>query len=465
MRGSAYRLPILLYLADLAIVLGSLTFADMLRHQLHFGTDIAPGTVFLSPVLYVVMAGLWTLFGWASQLYDARKVAYDWRGFKRILVAEFLCLVFFSAVLFLLKYQHFSRIIILYFCVLSLVSLSAYRLLLIWVWKRLTAMGYGVSNALIVGADKTAQDIARAIKQQPFSQLNVVGYVDETGSGAKPLVGRPDEITTLVDKMHIDEVIIALPPERRSETIEIVRKLQWSPVRLKLLPDFIEMASIRATAIELGGLPLVCLREPLIGGFEELIKRIMDIIISATALILGSPLMLLTALSIKLDSPGPVIYKHERIGENGKRFQLYKFRSMVSNADELLHRFIDVDKLEQPAFKIKGDPRVTRTGRIIRRLCLDELPQLWNVLKGEMSLVGPRPEITEMVKKYNSWQLKRLAVKPGLTGPMQVSGSGDLSLNERVKLELDYIENYSLWEDIKILTKTAKAVISGNGIY
>ena len=465
MRMGEHRLPIILYLADLAAVLGSLALADLLRHNLPFGTEIAPGTVFLSPALYLAMAVLWTIFGWSSQLYDSKKAVYGWRGLKRVFITELLCLVFFGAVLFFFKYQHFSRILVLYFCVLSFASLLAYRLLFYWVWDRLRTLGYGVRNVLIVGSDKKVDEVAQAIGRQPLSRVRVVGFVDDIESEDRPVIGRPSEIIALVDKMHIDEVIIALPPERRNETIDLVCKLQWSPVRIKLLPDFLEMAAIRASAVDLGGLPLICLREPVIGGFEELIKRAMDILISAVALVLSGPLMLLTALLIRLDSPGPIIYKHERIGENGKPFKLFKFRSMVSNADELLPELIDIDKLEQPAFKIKGDPRVTRVGRIIRRLCLDELPQLWNVLKGEMSLVGPRPEITEMVKKYNSWQLKRLAVKPGLTGPMQVNGSGDLPLNERVKLELAYIENYSIWEDIKILTKTAVAVISGNGIY
>ncbi|MFC1971629.1 exopolysaccharide biosynthesis polyprenyl glycosylphosphotransferase, partial [Chloroflexota bacterium] len=231
------------------------------------------------------------------------------------------------------------------------------------------------------------------------------------------------------------------------------------------VPDFLEMAAIRATTVDLGGLPLICLREPVIGDFDRLIKRMIDIAVSTVALLLSGPLMVLIAFAIKLDSPGSAIYRHERIGENGKSFQLLKFRSMLSNADEMLPQLIDVDKLEQPALKIRGDPRVTKVGRVIRRLCLDELPQLFNVLKGEMSLVGPRPEITDMVKRYNSWQLKRLAVKPGMTGPMQVNGSGDLSLNERVNLELAYIDNYSLWEDVKIMTKTAGVVISGKGIY
>ncbi|MFC1929559.1 sugar transferase [Chloroflexota bacterium] len=465
MRGGEHKLPIVLYLTDLVIMLGSLALADFLRYRLPFGTEIPPGTAFLSPALFLTTAILWTLFGWSSQLYDNRRVAWGWKGLKRVFITEILCVISLGAFLFFFKYLHFSRLLFLYFCAISLTSLLAYRLFFYWIWYRLGAAGYGVKRTLIIGSGKEANNVAQAIGRHPLSRFRVVGFVDDVASEAESKVGTLSETASLVDKMHIDEVVIALPPTRRKEAIEIVGQLQWSPVRVKLVPDFLEMAAIRATAFDLGGLPLISLREPVIGDFDRLIKRTIDICVSIAALLLSEPLMLLIALAIKLDSPGPVLFRHERIGENGKPFQFLKFRSMVSNADELLPQLIDLDKLEQPAFKIRGDTRVTKVGRVIRRLCLDELPQLYNVLKGDMSLVGPRPEITDMVKRYNSWQLKRLALKPGMTGPMQVNGAGDLPLNERVNLELAYIENYSLWEDVKIIFKTAGVVISGKGVY
>jgi exopolysaccharide biosynthesis polyprenyl glycosylphosphotransferase len=194
-------------------------------------------------------------------------------------------------------------------------------------------------------------------------------------------------------------------------------------------------------------------------------KRGLDLVGSLVGLVVLTPFMVLIALLLKLDSPGPIFFVQERAGQYGKPFRMYKFRSMVQNAEELLEQLLDLDRLKQPAFKLRDDPRVTRVGRWLRRTSLDELPQLFNVLKGEMSMVGPRPEEVRIVQKYNPWESQRLLVKPGMTGSMQVSGRADLSLEERVKLELTYIENYSILEDIKILIKTLPAVLSGRGSY
>jgi exopolysaccharide biosynthesis polyprenyl glycosylphosphotransferase len=194
-------------------------------------------------------------------------------------------------------------------------------------------------------------------------------------------------------------------------------------------------------------------------------KRGLDWTGSLAGLVIFAPFMAFIALLIKLDSPGPVFFVQERAGQYGKPFRMYKFRTMVQNAEQLLEQLIDLDRLEQPVFKLKDDPRVTRVGGWLRRTSLDELPQLFNVLKGEMSMVGPRPEEVRIVQKYNPWESQRLLVKPGMTGSMQVSGRANLSLEERVKLEMAYIENYSILEDIKILAKTLPAVLSGRGSY
>jgi len=202
-----------------------------------------------------------------------------------------------------------------------------------------------------------------------------------------------------------------------------------------------------------------------IGGLQAAAKRAMDVAGAAVGLPLLAPLMIATAVLIKLDSPGAIIFTQKRVGENGKVFKILKFRTMVANAEELLDELIDLDALEEPAFKLKNDPRVTRLGRFLRRWSIDELPQLLNVLKGEMSLVGPRPEEERIVKRYTAWHCLRLTARPGITGPVQINGRGDLALKERVRLEVNYINNYSLWTDIKILVKTIPVVILGNGSY
>ncbi len=206
-------------------------------------------------------------------------------------------------------------------------------------------------------------------------------------------------------------------------------------------------------------------RQPVISGLGWWAKRALDIFGATLGLIVSAPLVSVLAVLIKLDSPGPIFFTQERVGQNGRTFRMIKLRTMVDGADRMLDELIDLSSLDQPAFKLKDDPRITRVGKFLRRWSLDELPQLWNVIRGEMSLVGPRPEETPIVARYNDWHRKRLVVKPGMTGPMQVNGRGDLDLDQRVRLELDYIENYSLWRDLRLLARTVPAVIRGEGAY
>ena len=237
---------------------------------------------------------------------------------------------------------------------------------------------------------------------------------------------------------------------------------RWLAVRLPFL------LTLRAVALGMGyvwGLvrPVSMPNDETISGFDYVAKRGMDIVGGLVGCTILAAVLPVLALAIKLDSKGNLFFEQVRIGEQGRPFTVYKFRSMVSDAEAQLDELIDVEALDEPVFKLDDDPRVTKVGHFIRRWSLDELPQFWNVLKGEMSLVGPRPEESRMVALYNDYQRRRLAVKPGITGPMQVNGRGDLSLNERVALEIDYIQNYSVWEDVKILLRTFPAVLGGDG--
>jgi lipopolysaccharide/colanic/teichoic acid biosynthesis glycosyltransferase len=225
-----------------------------------------------------------------------------------------------------------------------------------------------------------------------------------------------------------------------------------------------------AQALGLGvGVVAIWRRKPIrraaISSTSQLIKRALDLTLAASSLVLALPLIAILGVLIKLETPGPVIFRQARIGQNGRPFQIYKLRSMVADAEARLVDVLPQSGLPGPAFKIHNDPRVTRMGRFMRRWSLDELPQLWNVLRGDMSLVGPRPEEAHVVAQYSDWHRLRLAVKPGLTGPMQVNGRGSLSLNERVRLELDYINHYSLGRDLSILLRSVPAVLSGDGAY
>lgn len=231
------------------------------------------------------------------------------------------------------------------------------------------------------------------------------------------------------------------------------------------------MILLRALALGAGlgvgalrpGLRQMMASRPPLALHQRLIKRAIDIVVSTVGLLLASPLFVLAGVAIKLDSPGPVFFIQERVGLGGRRFRMIKLRTMIPDAEARLDAVLDQSKLEGPAFKIADDPRVTRVGRWLRRWSVDELPQLWNVLRGEMGLVGPRPEEVRVVEKYNDWHRQRLLVPPGLTGPMQIAGRGTLDLDARVRLELEYVEHYSVWRDLAILAQTLPAVMSGRG--
>jgi lipopolysaccharide/colanic/teichoic acid biosynthesis glycosyltransferase/GT2 family glycosyltransferase len=249
---------------------------------------------------------------------------------------------------------------------------------------------------------------------------------------------------------------------------ELVSIARRDPPVLAIAPG---MILLRALALG-GGLGIGALRagsrqveanRPPLALHQRMIKRAIDIFASAVGLLLASPLFVLAGAAIKLDSPGPVFFIQERVGLGGRRFRMVKLRTMVPDAEARLKAVLAQSVLQGPAFKIPDDPRVTRVGRLLRRWSLDELPQLWNVLRGEMSLVGPRPEEGRVVEQYTDWHRQRLVVPPGLTGPMQIAGRGRLDLDARVRLELDYIEHYSVWRDLGILVRTLPAILSGKG--
>jgi exopolysaccharide biosynthesis polyprenyl glycosylphosphotransferase len=234
---------------------------------------------------------------------------------------------------------------------------------------------------------------------------------------------------------------------------------------VRIVPDLFEMVSVRAHVEDFWGVPLIGLRDPVITGFDRVFKRAFDLVVASLLLVLLSPVMLLIALAIKMESDGPALFKQERVGENGRLFSIYKFRTMIQGADKLIPKLEEQGIYANGVYKVKDDPRVTRVGRVLRRMSLDELPQLFNVLKGEMSLVGPRPEQPWIVERYESWQRKRLSVMPGMTGWWQVNGRSDRPLYLNTELDLYYIQNYSPILDIKILWKTIWVVLKGKGAY
>jgi exopolysaccharide biosynthesis polyprenyl glycosylphosphotransferase len=264
----------------------------------------------------------------------------------------------------------------------------------------------------------------------------------------------------------VDDVIITLPWDCRDKIVELVDACEENDVRVRIVPDLFQLSLKDVDLESLNGIPLIGVRDASIVGWQYTLKRGLDLLLASSILVLFLPLLVVLALAVKLTSEGPILFRQKRLGRDGRPFILYKFRSMVVGAPDE-HQVLQQQSNDAtgPIFKMKADPRVTSAGRFLRRTSLDELPQLWNVLRGEMSLVGPRPPMPSEVLEYKDWHTRRLDVSPGMTGLWQVSGRSDLPFDEMVMLDLFYAENWSLGLDVRILLRTVPTVLMGRGAY
>jgi exopolysaccharide biosynthesis polyprenyl glycosylphosphotransferase len=458
----------LLLFIDLALTELALILADLTRRNLPIGARIDPWTIYLTPKVALITAVVWAAVLIVLGTYDLRNRLDLETEIRTTMVSVTFALFTLAAGFYLLKVEDFSRLLFGYFYLFDLSLLLGLRVGLDRVACSL-GRGDGVRRVLLVGGGRSREELAGRIRDWPGYTL--VGFVEDGAEGLRvnqsglPVLGVLSETSQIVERLGVDEVIIAPASTERGKIADLVLDLRGRPVRVRVVPDPLEAVAAAPRVREWAGIPLIDIHEPPIRGVNRVLKRCLDLVGALVGLIVFAPLMTVIAVLIKLDSPGPVLFVQERAGQYGNPFKMYKFRSMVADAEKRLSQVIDVDALEQPAFKLKDDPRVTRVGRWLRRTSLDELPQLFNVLKGEMSLVGPRPEEVQMVRRYTPWQSQRLLVKPGMTGSMQISGRGDLSLDERVKLELAYMQNYSILKDLEILAKTLPTVLSGKGAY
>ncbi len=319
----------------------------------------------------------------------------------------------------------------------------------------------GMKNVLIVGAGGLGQRLARHLQKHPEFGRSVYGFLDDKKGAGKDVMGRTTDLAELARMGFIDEVILAGPHDRE-QTLRVFRTAQHLRLDVKIAPDLFGCESGRETE-RIGDIPLISLHEermPVAGLF---IKRALDLAVAGGALIVLAPAVALLALLIKLDSPGPVHYVAWRAGRKGRPFRCYKFRTMVCDADDLKAGLRKLNQRQGPFFKIAQDPRITRTGRLLRRFSLDELPQLWNVLSGDMSLVGPRPHPLDDFSGYGIEHLPRLDVVPGMTGLWQITARRNPSFQAGMDLDLEYIHRWNLGMDLKILLKTVAVVLRGGG--
>ena len=331
-------------------------------------------------------------------------------------------------------------------------------------WHRLTTLATGI----VVGPAAAAEIVARRVSTHPETRLALVGYLSSEGDDGAveiPRLGSIADISEVALEYAIERVVVTEEEMSEPAAERLIEECKAAGLALTFLPQHFGLLGPGIELNRLAELPVLDFRFSDPPRSTVAMKRAMDIVISALLLALLSPLLLAIALWILLDTGRPVFFRQRRAGKDGEPFTVLKFRTMVVDAEQRLPELVDLAALEQPAFKIPDDPRVTRSGRTLRRTSLDELPQLFNVLRGEMSLVGPRPEEESVVALYDERQRSRLAVKPGMTGPMQVYGRSDLTFEERLAMERDYLDNLSLLTDLAILLRTPRAIVRGDGAY
>jgi exopolysaccharide biosynthesis polyprenyl glycosylphosphotransferase len=329
----------------------------------------------------------------------------------------------------------------------------------------------GRSRVLVVGAGPLGEKVGRVVLDHSRWGYDLSGFLDDDPSkigstliGAEVL-GSLSDSHRVVEERHVDEVWIALPARAYEAVSRVVAEVERLPVRVKIVPDYFSLALVQAKPEIMAGVSIIGLREPIIEGFPRLLKRGFDLVVASAVFVVLSPLLTLIALLIKLDSRGPAVFRQQRVGENGRTFDMFKFRTMVADAENHDREVMITTDDGHVVHKRKDDPRVTRMGRLLRRYSLDELPQLVNVLRGEMSLVGPRPEMPWLVDQYDPWQRRRFAVPQGLTGWWQINGRSDKPMHLNTDDDLYYVYNYSLWLDIQILVRTPFAVLIGRGAF
>lgn len=451
---------------DLLLTLLCLYITTHLRIALPLGKDMPDWLAHLPWSIYGGVALIWAV---VFLLLTPQRAIFTENlldAIGRLVAANALAGLSFAGMLYLSPYREVSRLQFVYFVAITLVVLLVFHLMARTYFR--SHQGHHLQRrVLIVGGSSEAQQLAYELARQKWSGLRVMGYASDqpTCGDALPVLGSVDETVRIVREQAIDEVIFALPAQQQGRVVKLSLQLQRHPVMVHTVPDLLDLVFSRTAVTTLAGIPLISLRESVLREPQRLLKRVFDIVTSSVVLVVLSPLMLLIAILIKLESPGPVFFKQERVGEHGKPFKMIKFRSMYQDADRRWQEVARRDEQGRLLHKPARDPRVTPLGHRLRRTSLDELPQLFNVLLGEMSLVGPRPEMPYIVAEYESWQWQRFRVPPGMTGWWQINGRSDKPMHLHTEEDLYYVQNYSFWLDIQIILKTIVVVLRGQGAY
>jgi exopolysaccharide biosynthesis polyprenyl glycosylphosphotransferase len=456
------------FLTDLVLMAVSFYLPYMFRYNL-WGS---PFVKFPQLKQYNFVFLLWAIFIFIffrrRNLYATDRTLTIPKEAFRVFISLLYSGILISAVIFFAQYKFFSRLIFTANLVLLFCLLVSWRAIKRIILRKMVARGFHSVNVLIAGAGKMGEAMLEETKKHPWLGFKVVGFLDDykkTCIDGAPIVGAINDFSVAVKKYFVDEVIVTIPSEKRAVS-EMIRQARNQRLGVRIIPENFEEPLPILDVNYLGLIPLLTYKERKHRPAEYAIKRTLDFIISLLLIIILSPILFTIALLIVLDSGLPVFYIQKRIGQKGKIFNFYKFRSMVKGADKMKLNMLEKNEVKGGViFKIKKDPRITRVGRILRKFSLDELPQLINAVKGDMSLIGPRPPTADEVTKYNHLHMDRLSIKPGITGLAQVKGRSELTFRKWVKWDLWYVNNWSFGLDLRILWWTIPAVIKGKGAY
>lgn len=415
---------------------------------------------------YFIFPIVWLLVNLINSLYDDQRnyrISHEvsWLAASSLLATGAMAgILFFS-------YRDMSRAQFILFVLIAFLFQLAWRVVLRVYWRFSRGNAKGQRHVLILGAGVVGDQITKTLHNQPQSKIPVIHYLDDDPlKQSRPdVLGPLSALESVLSSRVVDDVIITLPLEAHKKVTEAVIAVRSHPMKVWLVPASHRLALYQASIENFFGIPLLGLRAPAILPYQRMVKRLFDICFSAAFLLFAAPLIGLIALLIRLDSPGPAFFRQKRIGENGRLFEMFKFRTMVQNAETLRHTVEMQDENGNLLHKHRDDPRITSLGRFLRRYSLDELPQFINVLRGEMSVVGPRPELPYLVEKYDPWQYVRFTVPQGVTGWWQVNGRSDNPMHLNTEKDIFYIKNYSFWLDLQIILRTLWVLMRHEGAY
>lgn len=470
-----YRLFLLaLFVADAIMLMAAFALSYFVRFQTNWSFLVEDSDISQESHVWIAITLLpiWILIFVLSDLYNPHYLFSSTQEYKKVFNACAIAFTLVVVVTFLVPVIRVSRGWIVIAWMAAIVLVGVERFLFRRLSYFLRERQWLTSRTLIVGTDAEAHAITHQLLTWRGCGADVIGFVDNIlppgtkVEGNVPVVGTLGALPELVEKLDVDELIVSPSAISREDILWIFQTFGTSDrVELRFSPGLFEIFTSGVRVKEIGSVPLVSMRKVRLDAIEGSVKMLSDYLIASVALVLNIPIMIAVAMAIKLDSPGPIFHRRRVLGQGGKEFDALKFRSMHVNGDEILDQYPDLKAELARNQKLKNDPRITRVGHFLRKFSVDEIPQLFNVLAGQMSIVGPRMITPAEMEKYGKWRWNLLTVKPGITGLWQISGRSDVSYAERVRLDMYYIRNYTFWSDLRIIWRTIPVVLRRKGAY